>query len=461
MARTEHDVAIVGASAAGCAAATLLARQGLRVALIERSPDPAAYKTVCTHYIQASATPALRRLGLAERMEEAGAIRNSIDLWTRFGWVRHPGEGELPHGYSLRREVLDPLVRGHAAATSGVEMLLGRRATGVVEEDGRIVGVRVAARDGDELELRARLVVAADGRNSKLAELAEVPERSWPNRRQTYWAYFRGLPMRTPGRAQLWFLDPYVAYAFPNDDDLTLVAFWGLQRDIDEFKSDTDHAVRAHFGDLPEAPRLSEGEQVSKWLGKVDMPNLRRSTVHRGMALVGDAAQASDPVWGVGLGWAFQSAEWLADAAGPALKGEGDLDEALGAYRSRHRRELAPHHLVISDYSRGRGFRMAEKLMYSAGARDPEIARRMHLFAGRVIPVHEALSPATLAKAATVVARRTPLTPAGSPDAGRSAAPAPVTGADGNGAAPPNGGAATPAGGSAAPTGAGGPGPRR
>lgn len=404
----QRDVVIVGASAAGCAAATLLARAGLRVTLVERAPDPGAYKTVCTHYIQPSGTPAIRRLGLAERIEAAGAIRNSIDLWTRYGWVRHPGGDDMPHGYSIRRELLDPIARELAAETPGVELLLGRRAAGLVERDGRIAGVRVAARDGGEHELRARLVVAADGRTSKLAELAAVPERSWPNRRFTYWSYFRDLPMPTPGRAQLWFLDPWVAYAFPNDGDLTLIAFWGLQSELDEFREDTDHAVRAHFAELPNAPRLSDGTQVTKWLGKVDMPNIRRAAVHRGMALVGDAAQATDPVWGVGLGWAFQSAEWFADAVAPALAGDADLDDALGSYRARHRRELAAHHLVISDYSRGRGFRTAEKMMFAAGARDAEMARRMHLFAGRVIGVHEALSPAALAKAASIVARRKP-----------------------------------------------------
>lgn len=454
MTRDEHDVAIVGASAGGCAAATFLARRGLRVALIERSPDPEAYKTVCTHYIQASATPTLRRLGLTERMEAAGAIRNSIDLWTRYGWVRHPGHHDLPHGYSLRRETLDPLVREVALETDGVEGMLGRRAVGLIEEDDRVCGVRVSSKDGGEEEVRARLVIAADGRNSKLAELAEVPTRTWPNRRYTYWAYFRGLTMRTPGRAQLWFLDPYVAYIFPNEDDLALVAFWGLQRDIDEIKSDTDHVVRSHFADLPEAPRLADGEQVSKWLGKVDMPNIRRSTSHRGMALVGDAAQASDPIWGVGLGWAFQSAGWLDEAVGPALAGEGDLDEALKTYRARHRRELAAHHLIISDYSRGRRFRAAEKLMYAAGARDPELAHRMHLFAGRVIGVHEALSPATLARAAMVVARggRSGDDDSGSTVAGRSAGPSPAA-ASAEPAASPNG--------ASEPTGAAGSGQRR
>src|ERR1700752_416531 len=58
----EYDVAIVGASISGCAAAIFFGRAGARVALVERDRDPAGYKRLCTHYIQASANPTLERL---------------------------------------------------------------------------------------------------------------------------------------------------------------------------------------------------------------------------------------------------------------------------------------------------------------------------------------------------------------------------------------------------------------
>ncbi len=44
-----YDVAIVGASTAGCTAARFYAQRGASVALIERKPALDAYKTVCTH----------------------------------------------------------------------------------------------------------------------------------------------------------------------------------------------------------------------------------------------------------------------------------------------------------------------------------------------------------------------------------------------------------------------------
>ena len=44
------DVAIVGASVAGCTAAILFARAGVKVTLLERNSDPLVYKRVCTAF---------------------------------------------------------------------------------------------------------------------------------------------------------------------------------------------------------------------------------------------------------------------------------------------------------------------------------------------------------------------------------------------------------------------------
>ena len=96
MTEKTYDVAVVGASIAGCTAATLLAREGASVALIERHSDPDAYKALCTHFIQPSAVPTMERLGLLPLIEDAGAVPNEIDMWTRWGCIRAP-EG-IPHG---------------------------------------------------------------------------------------------------------------------------------------------------------------------------------------------------------------------------------------------------------------------------------------------------------------------------------------------------------------------------
>jgi menaquinone-9 beta-reductase len=101
----DYDVVIVGGSLAGSAAATLYGRAGLRVAVIEKQPDPQAYKRTCNHFIVASAVPSLARLGLIPKIEAAGGVPNPIDVWSRYGWVRP----EPPAGYpTLRRATTSP-----------------------------------------------------------------------------------------------------------------------------------------------------------------------------------------------------------------------------------------------------------------------------------------------------------------------------------------------------------------
>ena len=123
MAETEksYDAVIVGGSLAGCAAATMLGRAGARVAVLEKSPDPAAFKRICSHFIQASAVPTLERLDLVEPMVEAGAVCSRFRARTRVGLGRSAAARPPRVGINLRREQLDPMVREMAASTPGVE----------------------------------------------------------------------------------------------------------------------------------------------------------------------------------------------------------------------------------------------------------------------------------------------------------------------------------------------------
>ncbi|HKN94622.1 MAG TPA: NAD(P)/FAD-dependent oxidoreductase [Thermoleophilaceae bacterium] len=363
-----YDAVVVGASVGGCTAARMLASAGARVALLERSPDPDHYKTVCTHYIQPSATPTIERLGLAPLIEERGAVHNSIEVWSPYtGWIRP--FGEAPYGYNITRRTLDPILRKLAADTPGVDYMPGQTVVGL-RGNGRVSGVEMEDSSRGRRSLDARLVVAADGRDSRMAELAGVPGRVRPHRRFFYWAYWSGLE---PGntRSRMWFMEPDCAYTFPNEDGLTLVLVGPHEHRLPEFRADLEGAYSRYIAALPDGPDLSGATRESKLLGKLKLPNVMRPAAARGMAFVGDAALASDPLWGVGCGWAFQSAEWLADCVGPSLASGADLDSGLQSYRKLHRRRLGPHHFLIADLSTARKANPFERRMYQAAARDP------------------------------------------------------------------------------------------
>jgi 2-polyprenyl-6-methoxyphenol hydroxylase-like FAD-dependent oxidoreductase len=248
--------------------------------------------------------------------------------------------------------------------------MTGWTAVGVIG-NGRPSGVEIEERGRGRRPLKARLVVAADGRDSKLARLAGVPGRVKPHGRFFYWGYWRGARPATT-RSKMWLLDPDCAYTFPNEDDLTVVLVAPHRDRLPEFHSDLHGAYRSMVEALPDAPDLGAATLESKLLGKLELPNVIRPAAGPGLAFVGDAALAADPLWGVGCGWAFQSADWLVAETADSLG--GDLDGALRRYRRVHRRRLVPHYMVISDIASGRPVNPIERRLYRAAARD-EVVR--------------------------------------------------------------------------------------
>jgi menaquinone-9 beta-reductase len=374
-------VVIVGASIAGCTAARLFALAGARVALIERRPDPAAYKVVCTHAILSSAVPTIERLGLAGMLEERGALRTHAAAWTPYGgWIPFPIDA--PRGYGVTRQTLDPALRELTANTPGVELLAGRTVVRLLGDGGRPAGVAVESPDGRGEEIRAPLVVGADGRGSTVARLAGVPGRVREHNRFVYFAYWRGIRPTTT-HARVWFLDPDGAAAFPNEDDLTVVVVAPHRSRLVEFRADPERAYGEMIAGLPDGPDTAGAERTSKLIGKLEMPNVMRPAARPGVAFVGDAALATDPVFGVGCGWAFQSAEWLVDHTSAPLLDGGVLDRALDRYRRAFRRRLGFEHWLICDFSTGRKLRAVQRMTFRAAATDPVVARAVEGVATR------------------------------------------------------------------------------
>jgi 2-polyprenyl-6-methoxyphenol hydroxylase-like FAD-dependent oxidoreductase len=417
VARQEYDAAIIGASLAGCTAAIMLAREGARVALVEQRADPGAFKRICSHYIQSSAVPTLERLGLLEPMMQAGAVRSRVRMWTRWGWIEPSEKSGLPSGVNLRRELLDPLIRKVAMEEPGVETMLGQsaqlllpdapegslgRSEGSVasagddgEADARgapVSGVVVRDRDGRVRELRAKLVVGADGRGSRVAKLAGVSRKTAPHGRFAYGGYFEGPPLAGAPDASLWFLDPQWAAAFPTDHGKTFYAVMPTKDRLPEFRSDPEEALKAFLSRVPDAPPILDSTAVElaetggkRVLGKLDMTNVAHAPTAPGVALVGDAALAIDPLFGVGCGWAIQSSEWLADSVAPALRGAEPLAHGLKRYRRSHSRALRGHAAMINDYADGRALNRGERLIFSGAARDERVARVFEAFGTRNI----------------------------------------------------------------------------
>jgi len=370
----EFDVAVVGASVAGCTAARLFAQQGARVALIERRRDLSAYKVTCTHAVLPPAAPIIERLGLEPALLARGAPRTQAEVWTPHGgWIIPPDD--LPDGWGVTRRTLDPLLRELAVGTPGVEYFPGWKPTRALFESTRPAGVEIADRHHRTLAVRASLLVGADGRDSAVARLVGVPGRVRQNNRFFYFAYWHGVKPATTA-IRVWLLDPEGATQFPNEDDLTVLVAGFHRSRLAEVRADLEGSYRRQFANLPDGPDLSSAQQVSKLLGKLESPNVIRPAAAPGVAFVGDAGFAADPALGLGITFAFQAAEWLVDETGDALGGP-ELDAALMRYRRKFAWRLGLQHLQIADFADAHKFRAFERLFFRHAAADPEVARAL------------------------------------------------------------------------------------
>ncbi|SCC77994.1 NAD(P)/FAD-dependent oxidoreductase [Saliniramus fredricksonii] len=399
-----HDVVIVGAGISGSAAAILLGRLGLKILVLEKKLSSDEYKANCTTFIQASALPVIRGLGIQEELEKEGAVRNSALFWTEFGWIvdRLQRDKAYGHGYSVQRKKLDPLLRRKAVEVGNVTIRLGATLDSLVEsEDGNIVGIGYLGADGIRRESHAQLVILADGRNSRGADLASVPTVRRENNRFVYFAYYKNMPLKTGKTAQFWQRDRDMGFAYPFDDDLTMLCCFVTHDQYENWRGDKFAALESFFDDLPCAPDKSQALRASRMLGMRRLDDYKRPAVHQNLALIGDACMSCDPMSGVGCGFALQSAQWLTECVGDALVRRDDLRPSLSAYRRKHRKMLAGHEFFIKDNATGRPMSFLEKLISRAAVADAKVAHRLHLFIGRVISWKAFLTPPMLLRILT------------------------------------------------------------
>ena len=326
MAADPYDVLIVGARCAGAPLAALLARAGARVALVERASVPS--DTLSSHLFEADALAFLDRLGVIEPLLATGApLVNHTDTRVedlRLAMALPQLPGDVGGMISVRRHLLDPLLAG-AAEEAGAEVMTGLTVSGLLEDRGRVTGVRArgagenGAGKSGEIQLRARLTVGADGRHSTIAKLCGArPYNVTPNRRLLYWAYFEGADPgpRPTFLSHRW--DDRFILGIPSDSGLYQVLLWPEKDEREHFGADPQAAFLAHARTCePIADALQSARPVGKVLGAVHWEGFFREAAGPGWVLSGDAGHFKSPSPGRGIGDAFLQADSLATARSP------------------------------------------------------------------------------------------------------------------------------------------------
>ncbi len=316
-----YDVVIVGARCAGAATAMLLAALGLRVLVVDKSR--LGSDTVSTHALMRPAVLLLHRWGLADRLEREGTprIERTTFLYTDDSRNEMIAVAIKPrHGvdalYAPRRTVLDRML-AEAARDEGAEVHHGVQMLDLLRsKTGRVSGVRLRDESGNVSDVRAGLVIGADGRRSKVAQLVgATPYVLARHATSCAFGYFRDLPVD----GNRWYYRPGMgAGAIPTNHEQTLL-FTAVSNDFSAVSAaERDRAfVRVIEQTAPDVgARLRAAEQVGKLRFFPGMRGFVRQPWGEGWALVGDAGYMTDPITAHGITSALRDADILARTIG-------------------------------------------------------------------------------------------------------------------------------------------------
>ena len=379
-----HDVVIVGGGIAGSALATVLARKGVAVAVLER--DLAPVDKVRGEYIAPWGVAELKRLGLLETLQAAGGLfaTRSIpydentpgDAALAFTFDLSTVHPQAPGSFCMSHPAMCSALAA-AAEAAGATYLRGVEEIAVTAGSPPTVAF---SHDGVRTQWRPRLVIGADGRNSRVrhqlgfAALADPPHNllggllvegvpDWPQDTQVIGTedqlHFLIFP-QGGDRVRL-----YLCYDFANKAPY-----------VGPARRENLIAAFARLRCLPYARSIAEARPIGPFNSFSNEDHWVEDPTAPGIVLVGDAAGHNDPITGQGLSIALRDIRLVSEAI---LAGGRD-QESFRPY-------------VEERLERMRRLRIAARVSVTLRAEYGEEARLRRQRAGRRARIDKMLSP--------------------------------------------------------------------
>ena len=367
------DTLIVGARCAGATLAIHLARADKRVLAIDTS-NPQSDQPLSTHWISPHGMALLDELGLGDKVRRFAppvpSMMYGVD--SAVGRIEYPADGRCS---CPRRMDLDALLVEEARA-AGAEIRFRTKLVALLRDGERVTGA-VVEHAGTREEIRARIVVGADGHHSTTAQLVGAEEyHGYDCPRAMYWAYwprpvwFNDDPRFQGGAMNCSFGDD-VIFVFPTNRDLLLIGVAFPKTQLPEWRGRSLQKLQETLQRNHYTAPLTAGQPVSKVLGALKLRFFFRQATGPGWALVGDAGLFMDPSPGFGITDALRDARALGWAI---IEGE---DQAL----VRYWRQRDATSIDLFEYSRSRGAlahnNPLSRILYGKLAADPVMRARL------------------------------------------------------------------------------------
>jgi geranylgeranyl reductase family protein len=341
---SDADVIVVGGGPAGASTAFALARAGANVMVVDRERFPR--DKACAEYLSPQASRVLHDMGVLAQIEDRGPahlagmiVRAPSGRQLRGDFAASHGfRGFRDRGLAMRRRVLDAILLD-AARRAGARVLEDTRVQDVLRDPrGRVRGLLVSSGGGTR-ELRAPIVIGADGLRSVVGRrLGLVRSGRFP-RRIALVSHWRGITDVGEYGEMHVERDGYVGLA-PVDDRLVNVAIVIPASRARAIGGDRTQYVSRWLGRRPHlVARFARAVCASPVVATGPFNVRARRAWAPGALLVGDAADFFDPFTGEGIYAALRGGE-LASAASLHALARPESDDALREYERARRAEF-------------------------------------------------------------------------------------------------------------------------
>jgi flavin-dependent dehydrogenase len=341
----KYDVIIVGGGPAGCSTAIRLAQSGLRPLVLEEKHMPR--EKLCGEFITPECFPALERLGVLDRMYDAGAQKiRSLNLVPSGGAPVVAKISEMssfsPTALSLSRARFDRVLFERAQEVGAV-CLEGVAVKNVLVEAGLPVGVEaLSLGEGETRTFQAPLIVDASGRNSRLTLTRRERIGGHPGSRlYAMKAHFTSVE-DIEDQVELYFFSNGYGGLSRIEGGMVNLCFIASERAFKGAGGVPEKVVeQSIMRNRLARERLRKAELQGRWLSTGPLTFGARRLDRNGIITAGDSSGMIDPFTGTGIQMALRTGELAAEAIVSAGSNGGDLaSRAITAYRAGYEREF-------------------------------------------------------------------------------------------------------------------------
>jgi len=319
----EYDVLVVGAGPAGSVTAKHAARNGARTLMIEKRQEIGS-PVRCGEGI---ARAWLDELGIKPDKKWISWQVTGARIFSPNGSVVKLTEKMAGNevGYVIERDNFDRAL-AEDAASAGADIMVKTSAVELIRKDGRVAGVK-AKHMGESFNIRAKVVIGADGFESQLGRWAGIDTSLKPSDVNVCFEYTMRHIDHDPN-----FNDFYVGSCAPGGYIWVFVkgpdsANIGIGTQLSKIKAGERGAPKRYLDAfIAKHPEYAKGTPIREVAGAVSCCQPLDSVTADGIMLVGDAARQIDPLTGGGVANSCRAGKVAGEVAAQAVKA-GDFSK--------------------------------------------------------------------------------------------------------------------------------------